>query len=673
MFRILIAACLLAAGSWAPVWADSRPALDYDDVFLLEAVSDPQPDPSGQRIVFVRHWMDRMADRARSSLWLVQADGSDLQPLTDRDSDASSPRWSPEGDRIAYLAGAELRMHWVETGRDSRMAELAETPADLAWSPDGRWLAFTLFTPDPVSPPVTLPGKPDGASWAEPPIWIDQPRYRSDGRGYLRLGHRHVYLLPAEGGVPIRLTEGAYDHGALAWHPDGRSLYVDANRQPDAHRYPLKSSIYRIDIESRAIEAITQGNDPQRQPRVSPDGRRLAWLGFEDRKLSHQAKRLYVADLDGSNVRELTADLNRDIDRVEWENDRTLLIQYDHHGRTRLARQPLDGPRVVLSDALGGEYFSRPYSSGQFAVANGLIAHTHASTRRPSELAVLREGSSAVLSDFNRDFLAKREVGAVEGFWYTSSVDGRDLQGWVMYPPGFDPGQKWPLILEIHGGPFATYGEYFAMELQLMAAQGYVVVYLNPRGSTSYGEDFANLIHHNYPSHDHDDLMDGIDAVIARGYIDEDALFITGGSGGGVLTTWAISKTDRFAAAAAVNPVINWYSFMLSADLYFLFSQYWFPGPPWEHAEHYLAYSPIQRVGQVNTPTLLLTGEEDWRTPISETEQYFQALQLRGVDSAMVRIPGASHALHRRPSQLMAKPAYVVHWFERYRGGAKPD
>jgi dipeptidyl aminopeptidase/acylaminoacyl peptidase len=205
------------------------------------------------------------------------------------------------------------------------------------------------------------------------------------------------------------------------------------------------------------------------------------------------------------------------------------------------------------------------------------------------------------------------------------------------------------------------------MELQLMAAQGYVVVYLNPRGSTSYGEEFANLIHHNYPGNDYDDLMDGVDAVIARGYIDEDALFITGGSGGGVLTTWSISQTDRFAAAAAVNPVINWYSFVLSSDGYFSYSKYWFPGPPWEHAEHYLNRSPIHRIGEVDTPTLLLTGEEDWRTPISETEQYFQALQLRGIDTAMVRVPGASHALHRRPSQLMAKPAYVVHWFERYR------
>ena len=648
------------------VSAEIRP-LAYDDVFLLESVSDPQPDPSGQRVAFVRHWQDRQTDRTRSSLWLADVESGELQPLTDRDSNASSPRWSPDGKRIAYLSGGQVRMLWLESGRDARVSELDHSPSGLTWSPDGQWLAFTLFKPAERKTPVRLPGKPDGADWADPPIWIEEPQYRADGRGYLDPGHRHVYLLSATGGTPIRITDGDHNHAAIAWHPDGNSLFVSANRRDEAHRFPRKSSIYRIDIESREIHAITTGTDPERNPLPSPNGRHLAWLGYEDRMLSHQASRLFVADIDGSNVRDLTADLDRDIRRIAWDGNDALLIQYDHHGTSRLARQSLAGHREVLSDQLGGEGYSRPYSSGQFAVANGVIAHTHASTERPSELAVITRGETRVLTDFNRDFLTKRTIGEVEGFWYSSSVDGLDLQGWIIYPPGFDPDATYPLILEIHGGPFATYGTWFAMELQLMAAQGYVVVYLNPRGSTSYGEDFANEIHHNYPSHDYDDLMDGIDEVIARGFINEDELFITGGSGGGVLTTWSISQTDRFAAAAAVNPVINWYSFALSADMYFMFSKYWFPGLPWEIPEHYLAYSPIQQVGSVTTPTLLFTGEDDWRTPISETEQYYQALQLKGVDTAMVRVPGAPHGLASRPSWLMAKPAHVVHWFERYR------
>ncbi len=649
------------------VSAEVRP-LAYDDVFLLESVSDPQPDPAGERVAFVRHWQDRQTDRTRSSLWLADIESGKIEPLTDRDSNASNPRFSPDGSRIAYTAGGQMRMLWLDSGRDTRISELEHSPSGLSWSPDGQWLAFTMFKPAEKDTPVRLPGRPEGADWADPPIWIEEPQYRADGRGYLDPGHRHVYLLSANGGSPIQISDGDYDHGAIAWHPDGESLFVSANRHDEAHRLPRKSSIYRIDIESREMKAITSGKNPERNPLPSPDGRHLAWLGFEDRKLSHQANRLFIADIDGSNVRNLTEDLDRDIDRIAWDGNDAVLIQYDHHGTTRLARQSLGGEREVLSDQLGGEYYSRPYSSGQFAHAGGVIAHTHASAARPSELAIIVDGETRVLTGINDDFLAKRTIGEVEEFWYTSSVDGLDLQGWIMYPPGFDADETYPLILEIHGGPFATYGHWFAMELQLMAAQGYVVVYLNPRGSTSYGEDFANEIHHNYPSHDHDDLMDGIDQVVARGFIDEDEQFITGGSGGGVLTTWAISRTDRFAAAAAVNPVINWYSFVLSADFYQMFSQYWFPGLPWEIPEHYLAYSPIHQVGTVNTPTLLFTGEEDWRTPISETEQYYQALQLRGVDTAMVRVPGASHGLHARPSWLMAKPAHVVYWFERYRG-----
>src|SRR5690606_9340728 len=255
----------------------------------------------------------------------------------------------------------------------------------------------------------------------------------------------------------------------------------------------------------------------------------------------------------------------------------------------------------------------------------------------------------------------------VEELWYSSSVDQRKLQGWIIYPPQFDASKKYPLILEIHGGPHTAYGPHFAMELQLMAAQGYVVLYTNPRGSTSYGEDFANLIHHNYPSQDFNDLMDGVDAVIAKGFINEKELFVTGGSGGGALTAWIVGHTDRFAAAVSVKPVINWFSFVLNADMYSYFTQYWFPAMPWENPQHYLKYSPISYVGNVKTPTMLMTGEADHRTPISETEQFYQALQLRGIDTAMVRIPEASHSIYSRPSNLMAKTAYILYWFEKYR------
>ena len=276
-------------------------------------------------------------------------------------------------------------------------------------------------------------------------------------------------------------------------------------------------------------------------------------------------------------------------------------------------------------------------------------------------------GSTRQLTRLNEDILGQRELGVVEEIWAESSFDGRQVHGWVVTPPGFDPAEKYPLILEIHGGPFSAYGPHFSAEVQLYAARGYVVLYTNPRGSTSYGAEFGNLIHHAYPGNDYDDLMSSVDAVLERGFVDENQLYVTGGSGGGVLTSWIIGKTDRFRAAVVQKPVINWYSFVLNADNINTFWRYWFPGPPWEHQEHYMARSPISLVGNVTTPTMLLTGEEDWRTPMSETEQYYGALKIKGVESSMVRVPGAGHGIANRPSDLIAKTGYVLGWFDKYR------
>lgn len=660
----------------AALWAQVKP-LSYDDVFMLQTVSDPQPDPEGERIAFVRTWMDRENDRAMSGIWVIDVDeegeAEDLEPVTPRAQSAASPRWSPDGERLAYIADAQIQMQWLDSGRSTTLTQLPSSPGQLAWSPDGRWLAFVMLAKDPKPAPVNLPGRPEGADWAAAPIYIDQAQYRADGAGYLPNGYRQIYVIPAIGGEPIQLTEGPYHHGQISWATDSQSLYFSANRSEEAYREPLISDIYRVAIETKAIEKINQDSGPHRQPKQSPNGDWIAYLGFEDRLLSHQANRLYIMKPDGTGIINLTEDLDRSIDAYAWLPDGSgMIIQYDNEGAPTLAYQYLDGGRTTIDAQLGGPYLSRPYTSGEFAVgSNGIVAFTHQTAERPSELAIaspeIDTPGGEVITDFNKVLRLDREVGKVEEFWYESSVDGRRIQGWIIYPPGFDEAKQYPLILEIHGGPFAAYGPLFAMELQLMAAQGYVVLYTNPRGSTSYGEAFANLIHHNYPSEDFDDLMDGVDAVIDRGFINEDELFITGGSGGGVLTTWTVGHTDRFAAAVAVNPVINWYSFVLNADFYYLFSQYWFPALPWEDPDHYLKYSPISYVGNVTTPTMLFTGESDYRTPISETEQYYQALKLQGVETAMVRVPGASHALHRRPSNLMAKPAYVVYWFDQYR------
>ena len=354
-----------------------------------------------------------------------------------------------------------------------------------------------------------------------------------------------------------------------------------------------------------------------------------------------------------------------------WSADgRSLFIQYDDEGNTKIASLTMDGKVQDVALEVGGLSLGRPYSGGSFSVAgNGMVAFTYSTPEHPADLAVASGLSNMKrLTNLNSDLFQFKKLGKVEEIWYKSSFDQRAVQGWICFPPDFDPSKKYPLILEIHGGPFANYGDRFTAEIQLFAAAGYVILYANPRGSTSYGEEFGNLIHHNYPSEDYDDLISGVDAVIAKGYIDPERLYVTGGSGGGVLTSWIVGKTDRFKAAVVAKPVINWYSFVLYADGPAFFYKYWFPGKPWDHPEHYLKRSPISLVGNVKTPTMLLTGESDFRTPIAESEQYYTALKINGVETMMVRVPNVGHGIADQPSNLVAKVAYILGWFEKYGG-----
>jgi acylaminoacyl-peptidase len=373
---------------------------------------------------------------------------------------------------------------------------------------------------------------------------------------------------------------------------------------------------------------------------------------------------------DSGEIRELAADLDRDVQQPTWSRDsRRIYFAYDDQGTTRVAETDLSGRVTKLVDDLGGEAWSRPYGGGSFTVArDGTIAYSANDAYGPAEVGLLDDGKARRLTSLNEELLGQRELGRVEEIRSTTAADGRAVQSWLIRPPGYDPAKKYPLILEIHGGPFANYGPRFGAELQLYAAAGYNVLFSNPRGSTGYGEEFGNLIHHAYPGRDFDDLMGAVDAAIASGGVDPERLFVTGGSGGGVLTAWIVGTTERFKAAAVQKPVINWASFVLTADLPNFFYKYWFASPPWEDYEAYWLRSPLSRVGNVKTPTMVVTGEQDFRTPIPESEQFYQALKIRGVDTMLVRVPGASHSLDARPSQLAARVAYILAWFRKYGG-----
>lgn len=658
----------LAAGT---ALATEQNLLQLEDVFQLEYASSPSIHPSGDYTVFVRNYMDIMTDRKYGALWQVDHAG-DMRPLLGGDANDHSAVWSPDGSKLAFVSNRsgrqQIHLYWTDTGKHAPVTRLTGAPSNLAWSPDGQWLAFTMFTPAPKAPPVSLPKAPKGAKWAEAPKYIDKDNYRFDGSGYAADGYQQIYVMPVSGGTPRQVTSGEHHHGGtLAWRDDSQHIIFSANLHDEAFFEPQNSELYQVALATGELTQLTDRDGPDRSPVISPDGQKVAWVGYDDEKMSYQLNQLYVMDLKERKPRLLTADLDYSVGSVQWRDDsQALYFAYDRHGKGHIVMQGLDGKRAQLTDAMGGLSYSRPYSGGAFDVNGKQLVFTKADAERPADLVLQHGKMQRQLTALNDDLLATKHLGRVEEIWYDSQHGDYQIQGWLVYPPNFDPEQKYPLILEIHGGPHTAYAESFSAEVQLMAAAGNVVLYTNPRGSTSYGEDFAQEIHHNYPSQDYDDLMDGVDAVIAKGFVDEDRLYVTGGSGGGVLTAWIVGHTDRFRAAVVAKPVINWYSFVLTADMYNYFGAYWFPGLPWEHLDHYMKYSPISYVGNVTTPTMLLTGDADYRTPISESEQYYQALKLAGVETAMVRVPDAPHGIYSRPSNLMAKVAYILYWFEKY-------
>ena len=660
------AALLLTLAATTPAHSQSR--FEPMDVFQLEYAADPQISPDGTQVVYVRTSMDIMKDRKRSELWIVNADASSHRPL----GTGSSPRWSPDGTRLAYTAGGQIHLRWMDTGETATLTQLTESPGALRWSPDGRHIAFNMLVPYPPPRLAAPPKPPPGAEWAAPPIMEDRFKNRQDGVGYLDFGYNHIFVIPVEGGTPRQVTSGDFQHSSpAAWAPDGTHLVFSSNRNPNwVHDYS-NSELYITSVLTGEIGPLTDRPGPDHSPAVSPEGRRIAFVGYEDRTRTYQVSRLQVINLDGSGHRVVTGSLDRSVSNPVWAADGSgLYFQYDDEGNSKVAFATLEGDIEVVAGNLGGTSYGRPYGGGSFSVASdGTFALNQTRPDMPGEVAVGRrgDGSTRLVTSLNQDLLTGKTLGEVEEIRWESSHDGRPIQGWLVKPPDFDPNRRYPFILEIHGGPISNYGDRFSAEIQLMAAAGYVVLYANPRGSTGYGEEFGDLLYRNYPGEDYDDLISGVDAVIERGYVDENNLFVTGGSAGGIMTAWIVGKTDRFRAAVAQKPVINWISKTLTADNWYgyYFSRY--EGLPWENPEPYWKFSPISLAGNVTTPTLFITGGEDLRTPLSESYQMYHALKMRGIDSAVIRLPGAWHDMSRRPSQLMAKVANVLAWFERYR------
>ncbi|BDX08330.1 acyl-peptide hydrolase [Planctobacterium marinum] len=650
-------------------------SIEYQDLFHLEYAANPVVMPDGKQVLYERRSMDIMNDNLRRNLWTVTLDGKQHLPLLSDANNHYSPVFSPDGKKLAYLSNkdgkTQIYLRDLASGHTARVTDVQMSPGNLSFSPDSEQLAFTMFTPDKPKSVFNIGFKPEGAKWADEAQYIESTLFRRDGVGMNRPGNTHVYVVPALGGTPRQITFGQHDYsGALAWSSDGKHIIVSANTREDFEFDVYNSDLLAINVKTSASKKLTDATGPESNPVMSPDGKLLAFTGFEDNGKSSQITELYVMSPAGGDIKRLTPDLDRSVSDIKWaEDNKGLYFSYDNNGKKHVAHVTLGGRLTVKTDALGGQSLGRPYTSGDYAVtARGEVVYTHSFGDRPADLAVLKgAGDFTVITDLNSDLFDHKTLNKPELMTLKSSVDERELQAWIVTPPDFDATKKYPLLLEIHGGPHTAYGPEFSTEVQMFAAAGYVVLYGNPRGSTSQGSEFANLIDKNYPSEDYNDLMDMVDGVIAKGYVDENNLFVTGGSGGGVLTAWIIGNTDRFKASVVAKPVINWSSMIGTSDIYTFMARYWFTDLPWNDYEQYWNRSPLSLVGNVKTPTMVLTGELDVRTPMAESEQYYGALRLQGVESSLVRIQGAYHGIAAKPSNLARKIGYILSWFDKYK------
>lgn len=661
----LVAATLvtvLAVPSAAFAQDASMKKLSLESFLDMESVSNPQISPDGRQIVYTRGWVDKVNDRRESSVWIMSVDGSRNRFLVD----GSGPVWSPDGTRIAYTAqgepqGSQVFVRWMDDeGATTQITRVEKGPSGLAWSPDGRWIAFGMSVADEESWGIRLPGRPEGAKWTAEPRVVTRADYRQDREGFTDDGWRHVFVVPAEGGTPRQLTDGEWNHSTPEWTPDGKELLFSSLRSSDAELAWRESEIYAVDLASGAIRQLTTRKGQDGNPMPSPDGKLIAYTGDDWHDDTYRDSKIYVMNRDGSGPRMISGDFERPSGDFIWASDGSgLYFSVSDAGSSNIHFVAVGGGVRKVTEGVHMLSISSLSSAGT-------LVGTLSSFHEPGDLVsfdVRRPREIERLTNVNEDVLAGVTLGEVEEIWY-ESLDGYRIQGWVVKPPDFDPSKKYPLMLSIHGGPHSMYGVGFNYGWQEHAANGYLTLYTNPRGSTGYGSAFANAIKNAYPSKDFDDLMNGVDEVVRRGYVDERNMFVYGCSGGGVLTSWIVGHTDRFAAASANCPVTNWLSFVGTTD-----SPGWyrnFEKLPWEDPSEHLRRSPLMYVGNVKTPTMLMTGVLDLRTPMPQTEEYYEALKMEGVPTAMIRFNNEWHGTSSTPSNFLRTQLYLREWFKRW-------
>jgi dipeptidyl aminopeptidase/acylaminoacyl peptidase len=588
------------------------------------------------------------------------------------------------------LRGGERPQIWLlpmEGGEARQLTDLPRGASAFVWSPDGRSIAF-------LSP--TLPADFDKKKEGDEPSdvrVITRAVYRNNGSGYAEPGRpQHIWLvdIPDAGTAPRKarqVTTGEFSESDIVWSKDGSRIYFTSNRVKEPYYKGADNDIYSLAAAGGEPVKVASIDGPIRQLALSPDGARLAFVGSVNRgpgvaERSYSQPDLFVTSVQpGSTPRNLTTAYDFDIaggvggdqapprgggaSRPYWSSDgRGVYVTAGEEGRVNLKRVDTDTGKVEAVTTGDHDIFS--YHSTPDSATLALLIST------PTNIGDLfladgKTGRMRQVTRINGELFAKLDLTAPEMIWH-KSFDGKRIQAWVQRPPDFQAGKKYPLILNIHGGPHAAYGYTFDHEFQWMAAKGYIVLYPNPRGSTTYGQDFGNIIQYAYPGDDYRDLMAGVDELIARGWVDPEKLGVTGGSGGGVLTNWTIGHTNRFKAAVSQRSIADWTGFWYTAD-FTLFTPTWFRGAPWEQEADFKARSPITYVKNIQTPLMLIEGEADLRTPPGEGgEQMFRALKYLKKPAVMVRFPGESHELSRsgKPTHRVERLHHIVSWFDKY-------
>jgi dipeptidyl aminopeptidase/acylaminoacyl peptidase len=695
----------------APALAQKR-NITEKDLFNFVWIGDPQISPDGSRVAFVRVTVNEKKDGYNTAIWTVATANGETRQLTNGPRD-TTPRWSPDGNYLVFVRAtevsgrtepAQLFMLAMSGGEPFQFTTLPRGAAAPQWSPDGKTIAFynSATAEDLAKAAAKNAAQPNASPSPSPEREsdvrvINRAVYRANGAGYLDFKHpNHIWVVTApktgdEKVTPKQLTTGHFEDGGATWAKDSSRLYFNSDYTDEPYYELPRTDIYSVPVTGGERTKLTSFDMGAGAFTLSPDGKRLAFIASVSQPVrSYSQPDLWGMDMTpGARPRNLTANFDSDIgggvggdntaprggggSSPVWSPDgRSITVVYVKEGKANLGSFDVASGRE--SDVTTGNQAVVNYRAVPDASKFVLLIST---PTRVGDLFWLDKSGAQPkqLTHINDELFSKLNLTEPEEMWHTS-FDGKKIQSWIQKPPDFDPNKKYPMILNIHGGPHAAYGYIFDHEFQWMAAKGYVVLYPNPRGSTSYGQEFGNIIQHNYPGDDYKDLMTAVDELVRRGYIDDKKLGVTGGSGGGLLTNWTIGQTTRFAAAVSQRDIADWSDWWYTAD-FTLFQPSWFKAPPFEDPEDYRKRSPITYVNKIQTPLMLILGEADYRTPTgSGGEAMFRALKYRRIPTVMVRFPNESHELSRsgQPWHRIERLEHIVGWFDKWLMGVpKPE